>query len=74
MAPDQVRLGRTSVFYYTVFLFFIGFLVSLTGGNCDHKIFREGAGDLKTPDYPDPYPSLSKCSWLIKAPLGYKIK
>lgn len=74
MAPDQVRLGRTSVFYYTVFLFFIGFLVSLTDGNCDHKIFREGAGDLKTPDYPDPYPSLSKCSWLIKAPLGYKIK
>lgn len=74
MAPHRVRLGCTSVFYHSVFLFLIGHLVSLTDGNCGHIIFTERTGEFKTPDYPKTYPSHSKCSWLIKAPSGYKIK
>lgn len=31
-------------------------------------------GDLQTPNYPSPYPSYSRCSWLIQVPVGYKIQ
>ena len=47
---------------------------SVADGNCGHIIFTERTGEFKTPDYPKTYPSHSKCSWLIKAPSGYKIK
>lgn len=47
---------------------------SLADGECGRILLSGKSGDLQTPNYPSPYPSHSKCSWLIQVPAGYKIE
>lgn len=47
---------------------------SFADGKCGRILLSGKSGDLQTPNYPSPYPTLSKCSWLIQVPTGYKIK
>lgn len=49
-------------------------LFFLADGKCDRIILTGKTGELKTPNYPRTYPSHSRCSWLIQAPTGYKLK
>ena len=47
---------------------------SFADGKCGKILLTGKTGDLQTPNYPSPYPSHSKCSWLIQVPAGYIIK
>ena len=47
--------------------------ISSADGRCKER-FSGKTGSLQTPNYPRPYPSHSRCSWLIQVPVGYKIK
>lgn len=51
----------------------IGNSISSADGRCKERLSGNN-GSLQTPNYPNPYPSRSKCSWLIQVPVGYKIK
>ncbi|KAL9950262.1 hypothetical protein ACROYT_G042737 [Oculina patagonica] len=74
MASSRNRLGCVYVYFCTISLVFVGYMVSLTDGKCDRITLTGKTGEVNTPNYPRPYPSHSKCSWLIQAPPGYKIK
>ena len=47
--------------------------ISSADGRCKETLSGK-TGSLQTPNYPGPYPSHSRCSWLIQVPVGYKIK
>lgn len=47
---------------------------------CEHSLFAEcgglqtGEGGLvSSPNYPNTYPSPSRCAWLLEAPIGHTI-
>lgn len=43
--------------------------------DCSHAVELEGTqGYVTTPNYPDPYPSDSKCQYLIEVPTGYIVQ
>ena len=48
-------------------------LISSADGRCRERLSGK-TGKLQTPNYPNPYPSRSRCSWHIQVPVGYKIK
>ena len=48
-------------------------LISSADGRCRERLSGK-TGMLQTPNYPNPYPSRSRCSWQIQVPVGYKIK
>ena len=54
--------------------FLTQFSIYFVDGSCGRTTLTGKTGELKTPNYPKTYPSYSKCSWLIQAPPGYKIK
>ncbi|KAK2553636.1 putative ferric-chelate reductase 1 [Acropora cervicornis] len=43
-------------------------------GRCKDQRLSGKTGSLQTPNYPDSYPSHSRCSWHVQVPVGYKIK
>ena len=49
-------------------------LISSADGRCKDQRLSGKTGRLQTPNYPNPYPSRSRCSWHIQVPVGYKIK
>lgn len=68
-------LSCLTVYVYSFSVILHGVLVSFTDGRCkDPSVLTGNAGDIRTPNYPNSYPSRSKCSWLIQVPVGYKIK
>ena len=48
--------------------------ISSADGRCNDQRLSGKTGSLQTPNYPNPYPGRSKCSWVIQVPVGYKIK
>lgn len=66
-------LSFLTVTVYSFSLILHGVLISLVDGRCRERLSGK-TGRLQTPNYPNPYPSRSRCSWHIQVPVGYKIK
>ncbi|XP_075422795.1 embryonic protein UVS.2-like [Ascaphus truei] len=49
-----------------------GFKASYSTVKCG-STFTNSTGILSSPNYPSPYPSSVDCSWVITAPLGFKV-
>lgn len=41
--------------------------------DCSHQVLTSPSGILTSPDYPNPYPSMSRCEHTIHLPEGYRI-
>ncbi|XP_074612417.1 uncharacterized protein LOC141866784 [Acropora palmata] len=63
-----------AVSVYSFSIIFHGVLISLVDGRCKDQRLSGKTGSLQTPNYPDSYPSRSRCSWHVQVPVGYKIK